>query len=71
MSWINQKGAKQQAHLVGHSASEVLQHIQHLEDVKSMHHVDPLESSCLKGWKREGGALDKREQRVEQDEEGF
>lgn len=56
---------------MGHSASEVLQHIQHLEDVKSMHHVDPLESSCLKGWKREGGALDKREQRVEQDEEGF
>ena len=51
-------GAEQQAHLLGYSTSEVLQHIQHLEDVKGTRHLDSLESSCL----REEGALDKREQ---------
>ena len=41
--------AEGQAHLLGHSASQVLQHVQHLEDVKRTYHLDPLESSCLKG----------------------
>lgn len=47
-SWGEQGGAEEQAHLLGHSASQVLQHIQHLEDVKRTHHLDPLESSRLK-----------------------
>lgn len=52
--------AEDQAHLLRHSASQVLQHVQHLEDVKRTHHLDPLESSCLKGQEREGRALEKR-----------
>ena len=52
--------AEGQAHLLGHSASQVLQHVQHLEDVKRTYHLDPLESSCLKGQEREGRALEKR-----------
>ena len=52
--------AEDQAHLLGHSASQVLQHVQHLEDVKRTHHLDPLESSCLKGQEKEGRALEKR-----------
>lgn len=53
-----QGGAEQQTHLLGHGTSEVLQHVQHLEDVKGTHHLDSLESSCL----REEGAPGKREQ---------
>lgn len=35
-----------------------------------MHHLDPLEGSCLKGWEGEGG-LWIRGSRVQQDEGGF
>lgn len=55
-SWGRQKQVHQQAHLLGHGAPKVLQHIQHLEDVKCMHHLYPLESTCLReGWEREAG----------------
>lgn len=52
--------AEGQAHLLGHSASQVLQRAQHLEDVKCTYHLDPLESSCLRGQEREGRALEKK-----------
>lgn len=42
------------------SSSEILQYIQHLEDVKGMYHLDPLESSCLKGWERGEGVFHRR-----------
>lgn len=70
-SWVKQEGTEQQAHLLGHSASEVLQYVQHLEDVKCTNHLDPLESSCLKRWEREGGAFNKREQGIKQVTERF
>lgn len=69
-SWVKLGGAEQQTHLLGHSTSEALQHIQHLEDVKGTHHLDPLEGSCLKGWER-GGGLWIRGSRVQQDKGGF
>lgn len=58
-SWVKQAGKEQQAHLLGYGTSEILQYVQHLEDVKGMHHLDPLESSCLKGWEREGGVFNR------------
>lgn len=54
-SWGRQKQVDQQAHLLGHGAPKVLQHIQHLEDVKCMHHLYPLESTCLRGGKEKQG----------------
>lgn len=63
--WVEQKQADPQAHLLGHGAPKVLQHIQHPEDVKCMRHLYPLESTCLRGGEEKQGLAIKSNHKAE------